>query len=253
MEEFRVSEIVSGSGFGRRDFLKGSLALGVLAGVGGGLWFDAGWAFADGPTVGLGSGTVPEQVHLQWGRQPPEEITVSWASPGSTPQPAPTIAFSTAPITTASPGQAGRVDTVEFQDGLNLETVYWYHAPLRGLLPDPTYFYAVSDGASPANTVTGTFKTAPAPGRTPFRFSSFGDLATPTSDRDGSGHTWSESSDNSYYAVSEVENNAPLFHLLNGDLCYANLNTNNQPEVWRDFFINVSRSAANRPWMLTLG
>ncbi len=140
-----------------------------------------------------------------------------------------------------------------FEDGLNLETVYWYHAPLRGLMPDQTYFYAISDGATPANTVSGTFTTAPAPGRTPFRFTSFGDLATPTSDLNGSGHTWSESSDNSYFAVSEVETNAPLFHLLNGDLCYANLNTNNQPEVWRDFFINVSRSAANRPWMPTLG
>ena len=46
---------------------------------------------------------------------------------------------------------------------------------------------------------------------------------------------------------------APLFHLLNGDLCYANLDIFNAPGVWRDFGNNVARSAANRPWMPALG
>ena len=41
----------------------------------------------------------------------------------------------------------------------------------------------------------------------------------------------------------------PLFHLLNGDLCYANLNPTSQPEVWRDFGNNNQRSASYRPWM----
>ncbi|MGH3171760.1 MAG: metallophosphoesterase, partial [Trebonia sp.] len=40
-----------------------------------------------------------------------------------------------------------------------------------------------------------------------------------------------------------------LFHLLNGDLCYADLNPATQPEVWRDFGNNAQASAANRPWM----
>jgi len=46
---------------------------------------------------------------------------------------------------------------------------------------------------------------------------------------------------------------APLFHLLNGDLCYANLDIQNAPGVWRDFGVNVARSAGNRPWMPALG
>jgi hypothetical protein len=46
---------------------------------------------------------------------------------------------------------------------------------------------------------------------------------------------------------------APLFHLLNGDLCYANLDILNAPGVWRDFGVNIARSAANRPWMPALG
>ncbi len=32
-----------------------------------------------------------------------------------------------------------------------------------------------------------------------------------------------------------VEQFQPLFHLLNGDLCYANLNPAAQPAVWADF------------------
>jgi alkaline phosphatase D len=58
--------------------------------------------------------------------------------------------------------------------------------------------------------------------------------------------------------VTAIENpgdgqGAPLFHLLNGDLCYANLDVDNAPGVWRDFGNNVARSAANRPWMPALG
>ena len=50
-----------------------------------------------------------------------------------------------------------------------------------------------------------------------------------------------------------VESFQPLFHLLNGDLCYADLNPTVQPEVWRDFGNNNQTSAANRPWMPCLG
>ena len=57
------------------------------------------------------------------------------------------------------------------------------------------------------------------------------------------------SSPQSRFAVQAVERFQPLFHLLNGDLCYANLNPAHQPEVWRDFGNNVQTSAANRPWM----
>jgi 3',5'-cyclic AMP phosphodiesterase CpdA len=49
--------------------------------------------------------------------------------------------------------------------------------------------------------------------------------------------------------VQAVERFQPLFHLLNGDLCYANLNPLQQPAVWRDFGNNAQTSASNRPWM----
>ena len=40
-----------------------------------------------------------------------------------------------------------------------------------------------------------------------------------------------------------MESFQPLFHLLNGDLCYADLNPMVQPEVWRDFGDNNQPSA----------
>jgi hypothetical protein len=43
-----------------------------------------------------------------------------------------------------------------------------------------------------------------------------------------------------------------LFHLLNGDLCYANLATD-RVRTWWDFWTNNSRSARNRPWMPAAG
>jgi hypothetical protein len=54
-------------------------------------------------------------------------------------------------------------------------------------------------------------------------------------------------------AGEAVESFSPLFHLLNGDLCYGDLNPTVQPQVWRDFGNNIQRSAASRPWMPCLG
>ena len=95
--------------------------------------------------------------------------------------------------------------------------------------------------ANAADPFSATFRTAPE-GRAPFRFTSFGDLATPNTQ-------WVLSYGQSAYAVAAVESFQPLFHLLNGDLCYADLNPTEQPDVWRDFGNNNQASAANRPWM----
>ncbi|MGH3171839.1 MAG: hypothetical protein ACRDN0_39010 [Trebonia sp.] len=46
---------------------------------------------------------------------------------------------------------------------------------------------------------------------------------------------------------------APMFHLVNGDLCSANDIPGNIPAIWRDYSVNVSRSAMHRPWMPILG
>jgi hypothetical protein len=199
-------------------------------------------------------------------------VTVSWSAPGTVAQPAPVLALSRRPITAANPGLRVRLPepepldvtrrpapaaAVSFTDGLNHQTTYCYHVQLTDLEPGSRYYYEVSDGAATPSTAGSSFQTAPA-GRARYRFSSYGDLATPSWDLNASGNQWHESCDNSFYAVSAIENpgdgrGAPLFHLLNGDLCYANLDIMNAPGVWRDFGINVARSAANRPWMPALG
>lgn len=43
-----------------------------------------------------------------------------------------------------------------------------------------------------------------------------------------------------------------MFHLFNGDLCYANL-AEDRIRTWWDFWTNNSRSARNRPWMPSPG
>jgi hypothetical protein len=234
------------------------------------LGLDDGYAFAAGSNGGssLGTGTVPEQIHLTWGADPSSEATVSWASPS--PQASPQV--------TLSPGIGGQTvfDGVErtYTDGLSGESVWVYHAALTGLAPSTTYSYTIADPDDTTVTFQSSFTTTGS-GRFPFAFTSFGDLATP-----GTGATYtladgttigssaySESQWNAYSAVGEVELLAPLFHLLNGDLCYGDKETisssgattsgstgvQTAPEVWRDFGLNAQRSAAKRPWMPCVG
>ena len=52
--------------------------------------------------------------------------------------------------------------------------------------------------------------------------------------------------------TSAIERTAPLFNLVNGDLCYANL-AEDRIRTWSDCFENNSRSARYRPWMPAAG
>jgi hypothetical protein len=268
-------------GFSRRSFLVGVVGVGAVVGLAGavreGLAPQAAQAATapSGPpttTLPLPTTTEPEQLLLTWGNDPARSVTVSWSAPGTVAQPAPFLAYSTRPITASNPGRRVRLPepapldvtrhypeaaSVSFTDGLNDQTTYFYHVQLIDLEPGTRYYYQVCDGAATPSTAGSSFETAPS-GRARFRFSSFGDLATPSWDLNTSGNIWHESCDNSYYAVSAIESpgdgrGAPLFHLLNGDLCYANLDIQNAPGVWRDFGVNMGRSAANRPWMPALG
>jgi hypothetical protein len=184
-----------------------------------------------GRGVGKTDGT-PEQIHLTWGDDPARSVVISWASPGHAARPRVRI------------GQ--RVFPAEqrvYTDGINGETVWTYHARVHGLRPGATYAYAVTadNDSNASDPFSATFRTAPE-GHSSFRFTSFGDLATPNT-------SWVLSYGQSAYAVGVIESFQPLFHLLNGDLCYADLNPTVQPEVWRDFGNNNQASASNRPWM----
>jgi hypothetical protein len=188
-------------------------------------------------TSAAASDGTPEQIHLTWGDDPSHTVFVSWVSPAQSVNPRVSLEHS---------GSAPRVvHAVQrmYTDGMNGQTVFTYHARLDGLAPDSAYRYSVTaDNDSHKHTpFAATFRTAPT-GRSRFRWTSYGDLSTPVT-------SWVLSSSQSLHAVDAVERFEPLFHLLNGDLCYANLNPTAQPAVWADFGRNVQRSAAYRPWM----
>lgn len=215
----------------RRQFLAGAGAAGMATAVPNVLSPTAAGA---APVAGDGT---PEQVHLTWGDDPTSTVVVSWASPAQAANPR--------VVYTDGGGRARVVPAVQriYTDGISGETTWTYHATLDSLGPDGDYGYSVtSDNDSNRSApFSASFQTAPT-GRRPFRFTSFGDLATPNTQ-------WVLSYGQAAYAVDAVRSQQPLFHLLNGDLCYANLNPTNQVEVWRDFGNNNQRAAAFMPWM----
>lgn len=184
------------------------------------------------------AGGTPEQIHLTWGADPARSVVVSWASPARSKDARVTVRRAG-----ASTGRTVSAVQRIYTDGLNGETVWTYHVTLGHLEPDTAYRYSVtaSNDSNAVDAFSASFRTAPV-GRRPFRFTSFGDLATPNTE-------WVLSYGQAAYAVDQVNAHQPLFHLLNGDLCYASLNPMSQPEVWRDFGNNNQRSAAFRPWM----
>jgi 3',5'-cyclic AMP phosphodiesterase CpdA len=52
--------------------------------------------------------------------------------------------------------------------------------------------------------------------------------------------------------TTAIEKIGPLFNLINGDLCYANL-AHDRIRTWSDWFDNNTRSARYRPWMPAAG
>ena len=233
-----------GNGLGRRRFLQGFGAVGAATVIGGLL---PGRAGADtGPTLVRqpdGVGAPPaDQLHLQFGADASREVVASWSSPVQVRRPRLRLG-------TREDGFGSTVDAYEraYTDALTGETVYTYHAPIEDLRGGRSYSYQVF--AAGADPVGGSFRTGPE-GRAPFRFSSFGDQAIPA--KVGSGKLVGPNTPNAGYIVDAVEATDPLFHLLNGDLCYANV-SDDPVATWRSFFSNNMRSARNRPWMPAAG
>ncbi|HUJ99703.1 MAG TPA: metallophosphoesterase family protein [Stellaceae bacterium] len=194
-------------------------------------------------------------LHLQFGADASSEMVVSWHTLQPVHRPRVVL---------------GRLDgrlehTVDakatsYTDAKSRQVVYAYHARLAGLQADSGYLYgALHDGAAPE---FGTFRTSPR-GRAPFTFTSFGDQGTPTLGKTYQppegvtlAHPLYINDNLGSPAAADttlgVERLRPLFHLFNGDLCYANL-AEDRVRTWWDFWENNSRSARNRPWMPSPG
>jgi 3',5'-cyclic AMP phosphodiesterase CpdA len=185
-------------------------------------------------------------LHLQFGADASTEVVVSWHSASAARNPR---------VMVGTPhdglGRMVAAETVAYRDAASGAEVLVHHARLAGLEPDTDYVYAAfHDGAGPE---FGTVRTAPR-GRAALRFTSFGDQSTPTLDalvasafgRDNRGSPAAGD------ITTAVERTAPLFNLVNGDLCYANL-ASDRARTWSDWFENNSRSARYRPWMPAAG
>lgn len=189
-----------------------------------------------------------EGLHLTFGADPSREMLASWATVDQVARPrvrwgTPDDGF----------GREVPAESRTYRDAQSGQQVTVHTARLTGLRPDARYVYAaVHDGADPD---AGFFRTAPR-GRAPFVFTSFGDMASPgTVVRDkATGRYVNDALGSPYSAdlVDGIERVGPLFNLLNGDLCYANLSAD-RVRVWQSWFANVSRSARYRPWMPTAG
>ena len=201
--------------------------------------------------------TVPAVagLHLQFGSDASSRMVVSWHSLSPVKHPRVLL---------------GRLDghleqtvaavTTSYVDGKSGRTVYAHHGTLDGLKADTPYLYAaLHDGAAPRFS---TLRTAPR-GRAAFTFTSFGDQGTPTVGRQftpPAGVSLPRAvfvNDNlgspaGADTTMGVERLQPLFHLFNGDLCYANL-AHDRVRAWWDFWENNSRSASRRPWMPSAG
>ena len=183
----------------------------------------------------------PEGVHVQYGHDASSQAVVSWQT--DAPVFRPRLRLGRAEF-----GHGLEVPAEErtYTEALTGQAVFTYHAHLNHLDDDTQYIYEVlNDGADP---VAGTFRTGPRGRSKGFRFTSFGDQAVPMKIGAGLG-PWTV---NAGFIVPAVEALDPLFHLFNGDLCYANV-SDDPGSIWTAFFNNDTRSAANRAWMPSAG
>ncbi len=194
-------------------------------------------------------------LHLQFGADASSAMVVSWHSLQPVRNPRVVLGH--------LDGQLERTveaKSTDYTDAKSGQSVYAYHAKLAQLRADFTYLYgAMHDGAEPE---FGTFRTSPR-GRASFTFTSFGDQGTPTLGRKYlppvgvtipnppyvNDNLGSPAAGDTTLGVERLQ---PLFHLFNGDLCYANL-AEDRVRTWWDFWENNSRSARKRPWMPSAG
>jgi 3',5'-cyclic AMP phosphodiesterase CpdA len=215
------------------------------------------------PAAGRAADPAPDPVttppvaglHLQFGADAATEMVVSWHTLQPVGRPRVLVGHPDGRLLRTADAR-----TATYTDAKSNQVVYAHHARVDGLQPDRDYLCAaVHDGATPE---FGSFRTGPR-GRAAFTFTSFGDQGTPTLGKrfkppEGvtlpnpvfvSDNLGSPSAADTTLGVERVQ---PLFHLFNGDLCYANL-SENRVRSWWDFWTNNSRSARHRPWMPSPG
>ncbi|KAA2261987.1 metallophosphoesterase family protein [Solihabitans fulvus] len=239
------------SRFGRRTLLRGGMA--TAAALAAGPTLLAGLAYADGDRV------APFGRHLAFGRNPRHEIRVAWQVPAPVRRPFLRVGARPHELTHRVPAEVRALHS-EVPGVIAPTDQYYLHAEIGGLRPGRTYYYAVGhDGFDPAKGDGGpaaisTFTTAPArgfPGER-FTFTAFGDQGVSTA------------------ALAEngvVARQNPVFHLLAGDIAYADPSGRGlpigskpdgthdifDPKVWDAYLTQIEPLASRIPWMVATG
>jgi hypothetical protein len=210
---------------------------------------------AEPPPQGAPDFSPVAGLHVVFGADAASQVTVSWQGTERVRHPRVYLARDGHEFERGIDAQ-----TVSYTDAKSGKNVYINHARCTRLRPDTSYVYlAVHDGAAPQ---FGSFRTAPT-GRAGFTFTSFGDQGTPTVGKKYTPPPGVTIANPPYVndnlgspaagdTTAGVERVAPLLHLFNGDLCYANL-AEDRVRTWSDFWNNNTRSARNRPWMPAAG
>ncbi|GAA4555679.1 metallophosphoesterase family protein [Pseudonocardia xishanensis] len=139
---------------------------------------------------------------------------------------------------------------------------YFAHAAATGLRAGTEYHYRfrLADGRLTPDAV---FRTAPAPGdRAPFVFTAFADQGVNTGGGDFANRYRTDEGRTEKPADSLtalVAADRPAFHLLAGDICYADRpgagksDDEFDPGLWTAYLTAIERSAATTPWMFATG
>lgn len=204
----------------RRTLLKG-LAVAGAAAAGPTLWVR--------PARATGASQVSR--HIAYGADPQRQAVVSFSTPAP---------FRTATVEYAPDGGPGMTAAVDVHTVRGVQTLYG-HAALDGLHPGGRYQYQVLlDGVVAS---AGVLTTAPAKAQ-PFTFTAFGDQGVSSAAR---------------AIVQQLARARPAFHLLAGDICYADSTGGGaradhfDVTVWDDWLAMIDPVAATTPWMCATG
>ncbi|MGH2690913.1 MAG: purple acid phosphatase family protein, partial [Actinomycetota bacterium] len=169
------------------------------------------------------------QRHLTFDSNAARRMSVSWMTPAPVLGPFVEVGGNRVEAETAQyPGYPG----------------FFHHARLAGLRPGRAYSYAIGHEERIATTWE-QFVTAPKE-RARFRFTAFGDQGTDVSlGVPPVAQPPNQASANTELAASFD----PAFHLIVGDLAYAN----GDQSIWDDWFTMVEPMASRRPWMPLIG
>ncbi len=163
------------------------------------------------------------QIHLSWSEDPRNTMSITWQSAEALPR----------PVVQYGEGKALTETVTARRIRFAQETGPLYQATVRNLKPDSVYSYRVGDATKGWSEVR-TFRTAPATPPATFVFTAFAD------------HGVTEAAEQN---VRRALAHKPAFHLIMGDLSYAN---GNQP-IWDRWFELIEPLASQVPVMVCPG